>query len=61
MPDFTSGERAAKKINTAFIKALNTQDKEGIKSLLCEYTLEEDDIDEQLKICLIFLMILYFL
>lgn len=49
LPDFTSGERVAEKINTAFIKALNAQDKDGIKALLCEYTLEEEDIDEQIE------------
>lgn len=49
LPDFTSGEKSAEKINTAFIKALNAQDKDGIKALLCEYTLEEEDIDEQIE------------
>ena len=49
LPDFTSGEKSAEKINTAFIKALNAKDKDGIKALLCEYTLEEEDIDKQIE------------
>ena len=49
LPDFTSGEKSAEKTNTAFIKALNAQDKNGIKALLCEYTLEEEDIDKQIE------------
>lgn len=49
LPDFTTGEQAAEKINTAFIEALNAKDKDGIKALLCEYTLEEEDIDEQIE------------
>ncbi|MGN1137218.1 MAG: DUF5104 domain-containing protein [Oscillospiraceae bacterium] len=49
LPNFTSGERAAEKINTAFIEALDAKDKDGIKALLCEYTLEEEDIDNQIE------------
>ena len=47
--NFTSGEKVAKEINTAFVEALNAKNKDGIKALLCEYTLEEDDIDEQIE------------
>lgn len=49
LPDFITGEQAAEKINTAFIEALNTKDKNGIKALLCEYTLEDEGIDEQIE------------
>ena len=49
LPDFTSGEKSAERINTAFIEALNAQDKDGIRALLCEYTLEEEGIDEQIE------------
>ena len=49
LPDFKSGEKSAERINTAFIEALNAQDKDGIRALLCEYTLEEEGIDEQIE------------
>ncbi|MCM1329448.1 MAG: DUF5104 domain-containing protein [Ruminococcus sp.] len=45
----TSGEKAAEEINAAFVEALNAKDKDGIKALLCEYTLEKDGIDEQIE------------
>lgn len=46
---YASGESEAQQINAAFAEALNAKDKDGIKALLCEYTLEEDDIDEQIE------------
>ena len=39
----------AQMINETFVEALNSKSKNGIKKLLCDYTLAQNDIDEQIE------------
>lgn len=49
VPDFTTGRDASIKMNKILIEALNDRDAEKVKSLLCDATLEIEDIDEQIN------------
>ena len=48
VPDFTTGRDASIKMNKILIEALNDRDVEKVKGLLCDATLEIEDIDEQI-------------
>lgn len=42
-------DRIAKRLNTTFIAAVNTKDTNKIKRMMCKYTLEINDIDQQIE------------
>ena len=46
--NYVSSEKEGKRIATEFIEALNNKDKNAVKELLSGYTLEIENIDEQI-------------
>ncbi len=42
-------DEEAQRINETFVEALNSKNKNDIRELLCDLTLEQNDIDEQIE------------